>query len=85
MSELQRLARQPDRCRMRLSQRHRQQQSGPVRGGNANCCINAAATGGFGVLSSNLQTGAQAYAARPGYSLATGLGTVDALHLTIAY
>ncbi len=57
----------------------------PCVAGTPNCYADATATMGIGVLSSNLKTGAEAYRARTGYSLATGLGSVDAFHLVIAY
>ena len=57
----------------------------PCVAGTASCYTDATSTQGIGVLSTNLKTGTEAFAARPGYSLATGLGSVDAFHLIIAY
>ena len=58
---------------------------GPCAAGSPNCYTDAASTMGIGILSANPATGVEAYNARPGYSLATGLGSVDALNLLIAY
>jgi subtilase family serine protease len=58
---------------------------GPCAAGSPDCYTDADSTMGIGLLSGNLATGVQAYNARAGYSLATGLGSVDALNLVIGY
>jgi subtilase family serine protease len=63
----------------------RNSNDGPCAAGSPNCYTDAASSLGIGVLSADPATGAEAYRARPGYSLATGLGSVDALNLVAAY
>jgi subtilase family serine protease len=58
---------------------------GPCAAGSPNCYTDPASTLGIGILSVRPSTGTEAYSARPGYSLATGLGSVDALNLVAAY
>jgi hypothetical protein len=63
----------------------RNSNDGPCAAGSPNCYTDTASSLGIGVLSVDPATGAEAYRARPGYSLATGLGSVDALNLVAAY
>ena len=57
----------------------------PCAAGTPDCYTNTDSTMGIGLSSANLATGQEAYSAGKGYSLATGLGSVDALSLIIAY
>jgi subtilase family serine protease len=56
---------------------------GPCVKGSPNCFTDGASTMGIGLLSAG--SGAEAYESGPGYSLATGLGSVNALNLIAAY
>jgi subtilase family serine protease len=58
---------------------------GVCAAGSPNCYTDATSTMGFGVLSTHPATGVEAYNARLGYSLAAGLGSVNALNLVAAY
>jgi subtilase family serine protease len=58
---------------------------GPCAKGSPNCFTDGASTMGIGLLSVGSGTGAEAYDSGPGYSLATGLGSVNALNLIAAY
>ena len=58
----------------------------PCYKGTPNCYVNKLSTLGIGVLSANPGKGEiNAYPATPGYSLATGLGTVNATNLLYNY
>jgi subtilase family serine protease len=58
----------------------------PCVKGQTNCFFNKYATNGIGVLSTNPGTHEiDAFPATPGYSLATGLGTVNATNLVLNY
>jgi subtilase family serine protease len=60
--------------------------SEPCYAGTANCKTNAASTAGIGVLTAKVSgKGVFAYPATPGYSLATGLGTVNVTNLLYSY
>ncbi len=58
---------------------------GPCAAGAPNCYTDKDSTLGIGLLSANLATGNEAYIARKGYSLTTGLGSVNAFNLVISY
>jgi hypothetical protein len=58
----------------------------PCLSGTASCDTSAASTLGIGVLGAKVGGKALfAYPAQPGYSLATGLGTVNVTNLLYAY
>ena len=56
----------------------------PCYKGTPDCYVNKLSTLGIGILSAS-KDGAPAYLAQPGYSLATGLGTVNATNLVVNY
>ena len=57
----------------------------PCYAGTPDCYTNKDSTMGIGVLSTSLSTLQPAFPAQPGYSLATGLGTVNAANLLYNY
>jgi subtilase family serine protease len=57
----------------------------PCAAGSPNCVAGKTATYGVGVLSAPGSKGVPAYLARPGYNLATGLGSVNAANLLYSY
>ena len=58
----------------------------PCNKGTTDCYTNKNATMGIGVLSANPGPGeVNAFPARPGYDLATGLGSVNATNLLYNY
>jgi len=60
--------------------------SEPCAAGSPNCKTTAASTQGIGVLTAKVNgKGVYAYPATPGYSLATGLGTVNVTNLLYSY
>jgi hypothetical protein len=58
----------------------------PCFKGTAACHTTAQSTKGIGVLEAHINArGVVAYPAQPGYSLATGLGTVNVTNLLYSY
>jgi subtilase family serine protease len=57
----------------------------PCEAGSLNCAAGKGAAFGIGVLSAPGAKGVPAYLAHPGYSLATGLGSVNAANLIYSY
>ncbi len=57
----------------------------PCYAGTANCYTTSASTNGYGVLSSDFTNEIDSFPAAPGYSLATGLGSVNVLNLLYSY
>jgi len=57
----------------------------PCLSGTPNCYTTKESTRGWGVLSNNFTKEVDSFPARPGYSLATGLGSVNVLNLIYNY
>jgi subtilase family serine protease len=59
--------------------------SEPCAAGSPSCKTTSASTAGIGVLAATVGKAVYAYPATPGYSLATGLGTVNVTNLLYSY